>query len=345
MWAEQLAEGDRNQRIRMSQEGWSFQKLYKRGMKHALWLGFAFLTGLTFIGYFYGLRELVADIVAIDVPLATVFWVLLFSGATYLNAGWLQEQLCVYMCPYARFQGAMLDEDSLIVSYDPKRGETRGARKRGQVPADIGLGDCIDCFMCVQVCPVGIDIRNGLQHQCTNCALCIDACDGIMEKMEYKKGLISYTTENRLAGIERKVLRPKLVGYGSVLLLMTLLLSFVLATRVPLELDVIRDRVRLYQQTADGQVLNVYTLKILNMSKTPHVYQISFRGIEGATLVTRDSVLVEAGEVLNVPTSIKIDPDRLTKTNYEIEFMVRAVDDDLLSAKSESSFIGPRPLL
>jgi polyferredoxin len=165
-----------------------------------------------------------------------------------------------------------------------------------------------------------------------------------MQKMAYKKGLIAYTTENRLAGIKRKILRPKLIGYGSVLLVMTLVFATVLATRIPLELDVIRDRVRLYQQTADGQVLNVYTLKILNMSRAPHDYRISFQGIEGATLVTRDSVLVDAGEVLNLPTSIKVDPDILTRTNYKIQFRVQAEDDDLLSADSESSFIGPRPL-
>jgi cytochrome c oxidase accessory protein FixG len=344
MWAEQLVEGDRNQRIRLANEPWSVRKLFKRVVKHGMWLGFAFLTGLTFVGYFYGLRELVIDIIYVEVELIAAFWILFFTGITYVNAGWLQEQLCIYMCPYARFQAAMFDEDTLIVSYDSKRGETRGARKRGQDPADVGLGDCIDCFMCVQVCPTGIDIRNGLQYQCINCALCIDACDGIMQKMAYSKGLIAYTTENRLAGIERKALRPKLLGYGSALLIMSVLFIAVLATRTPLELDVIRDRVRLYQQTADGQVLNVYTLKILNMSKSPHDYRISFQGIEGATLVTRNSVHVEAGEVLNVPTSIKVDPDRLDKTNYEIQFHVRAADNDQLRAMSESSFIGPRPL-
>ncbi len=163
MWAEQLVEGDRNQRIRLAHERWSVQKLFKRVMKHSLWLGFAFLTGLTFIGYFYGLRELVVDLILLDVPLLAAFWILFFSGATYINAGWLQEQLCLYMCPYARFQGAMFDEDTLIVSYDPKRGEARGARKRGQDPADLGLGGCIDCFMCVQVCRTGIEIRNVFQ--------------------------------------------------------------------------------------------------------------------------------------------------------------------------------------
>ena len=344
MWAEQLVEGDRNERMRLAQEPWSIQKLFKRGMKHSLWLGFALLTGLTFVGYFYGLRDLVVDTAFMAVAPAAVIWVLFFSGITYLNAGWMQEQLCIYMCPYARFQGAMFDEDTLIVSYDPNRGEPRGARRRDQDPAEHNLGDCIDCFMCVQVCPTGIDIRNGLQVECINCALCVDACDEIMQKMAYPKGLISYTTENRLAGIKRRVLRPKLIGYGSVLLIMVVVFSAVLATRTPLELDVIRDRVRLYQQTTDGQVLNVYTLKILNMSKSAHDYRISFQGIEGATLVTRESVHVEAGEVLNVPTSIKVDPDRLEKTNYKIQFQVRAADDELLSAISESSFIGPRPL-
>jgi len=246
------------------------------------------------------------------------------------------------MCPYARFQSAMFDEDTLIVSYDERRGEVRGARKKGKNPAEIGLGDCIDCFMCVQVCPVGIDIRNGLQYECINCALCIDACDEIMGKMSYKKGLISYTTENRLAGTKRNSFRPKLIGYGMALLVMLILFSTVLATRVPVELDVIRDRVRLYQQTADGHVLNVYTLKILNMSKFAHEFSINVEGVEGAELVTRKSVRVEAGEVLNVPTSVKVDPETLMKTNYKMRFMVQAADDTRLSTASESSFIGPQ---
>lgn len=344
MWAEQLVEGDRNQRMRLDRERWSVQKLYKKVVKHGMWLGFAFLTGLTFIGYFYGVRELVADIIFMEVAPEAAFWVLVFTATTYVNAGWMREQVCLYMCPYARFQAAMFDEDTLIVSYDARRGETRGARQRGPNPADLGLGDCIDCFMCVQVCPTGIDIRKGLQYECINCALCIDACDEIMQKMAYKKGLIAYTTENRLAGHKQKVLRPRLIGYGSVLLVMFILFTTVLATRTPLELDVIRDRVRLYQQTADGQVLNVYTLKILNMSKSPHDYRISIQGIEGAKFVTRTSVHLEAGEVLNVPTGIKVNPDKLTKTNYKIQFRVHAVDDALLSAVSESSFIGPQPL-
>ncbi len=342
MWAEQLVEGDRNQRIRIDRENWSVLKLSRRIIKHAMWLGFAFITGLTFIGYFYGMRELVADIWSWQVTMVPAFWVLFFTATTYINAGWMREQVCLYMCPYARFQSAMFDEDTLIVSYDERRGEVRGARKKGKNPAEIGLGDCIDCFMCVQVCPVGIDIRNGLQYECINCALCIDACDEIMGKMSYKKGLISYTTENRLAGTKRNSFRPKLIGYGMALLVMLILFSTVLATRVPVELDVIRDRVRLYQQTADGHVLNVYTLKILNMSKFAHEFSINVEGVEGAELVTRKSVRVEAGEVLNVPTSVKVDPETLTKTNYKIRFMVQAADDTRLSTASESSFIGPQ---
>lgn len=344
MWIEQSVEGERNKRIKLDQAPWSFEKVGKRVLKHGAWLGFAFLTALTFVGYFYGIRDLVIDVLQWQVVPAASFWLAFFVIATYVNAGWMREQVCLYMCPYARFQSAMFDEDTLIVSYDPARGEKRGARKRGVEPQLLGLGDCIDCQMCVQVCPTGIDIREGLQYECINCALCIDACDDIMDKMNYPKKLISYTTENRLAGNERHKFRPKLVGYGIMMLLMVSLFVIVLVIRMPLELDVIRDRGRLYQETADGHVLNVYTLKILNKSKQAHRYKIAVTGMSQSHLAGKSEVLVEAGELLNVPVGVKVDPETIDKTNYKIVFSAQAMDDATMKVESASSFLGPKPV-
>jgi cytochrome c oxidase accessory protein FixG len=295
MWVEQSVEGERNQRIKLDQAPWSFEKVGKRFIKHVIWLGFAFLTGLTFVGYFYGIRDLAVDVIQWNVIPVAAFWLAFFTIATYVNAGWMREQVCLYMCPYARFQSAMFDQDTLIVSYNPARGEKRGARKRGVDPGKLGMGDCIDCRMCVQVCPTGIDIRDGLQYECINCALCIDACDEIMGKMNYAKGLIAYTTENQLAGHRPHKIRPKLIGYGLMLLVMVGLFLTVLLNRTPLSLDVIRDRGRLYQETADGYVLNVYMLKVMNMSELDYRYKIAVSGLPEAELAGKSEILVEAG--------------------------------------------------
>src|SRR5690554_2582007 len=232
MWAEQFAEGDRLQRMKLdrtpsllSRQGWNragLEKAVRRFAKHGMWLGFAALTGITFIGYFYPVRDLVIDGIAGNLPLVAVAWVVFFTLATYINAGWLREQVCIYMCPYARFQSVMYDRDTLAVSYDYNRGEPRGKRskKEADQEAQKQLGDCVDCSLCVQVCPVGIDIRDGLQYQCIACALCIDACDSIMEKLELPKGLIRYTTENELEGGKTHIMRPRLLGYAVVMLAM-----------------------------------------------------------------------------------------------------------------------------
>ncbi|MDZ7685084.1 MAG: 4Fe-4S dicluster domain-containing protein [Gammaproteobacteria bacterium] len=224
--------------------------MYRRTLKHSMWIGFALFTGVTFVGYFYGIRELISDAAMFELPPVAAFWTAFFTGATYVNAGWMREQVCKYMCPYARFQAAMFDSDTLIVSYDADRGELRGPRKKGADPEDLGLGACIDCQYCVQVCPTGIDIRDGLQYECINCALCIDACDSIMEKMGYEPGLIAYTTENKLAGHGWTWKRPKLIAYGVALVVMVLVFAATILLRVPLELDVLRSRGQLYQQVS-----------------------------------------------------------------------------------------------
>lgn len=348
MWAEQLAEGDRNQRIKLEKAPWTASKAYKRFLKHGMWIGFALLTGATFVSYFYGIYELLGDAFKLDLPLVTVFWCCFFTLATYINAGWLREQVCLHMCPYARFQSSMFDKDTLIVSYDPARGENRGARKRKDNPAEIGLGDCIDCQMCVQVCPTGIDIRDGLQYECINCALCVDACDSIMDKMGYDRGLVAYTTEHQLEGGVWTWKRPRLIGYGMAVITMLGLFSYNLFTRVPLELDVLRNRGQLFQEVDAGRIQNTYTIKILNMDLHDHTYKLRVVGLPDAILRPDANIFVEGGEIGEISTNVIVDPDFLQSTNTKIEFHIETVLGDqqqaILRASSDSSYLGPRPL-
>lgn len=351
MWAEQLAEGERLQRMKldavpslMSRRGWNragLEKTIRRIFKHGMWLGFAALTGITFIGYFYPIRDLVMDGIAGSLPLMAVAWVIFFTLATYINAGWFREQVCTYMCPYARFQSVMFDRDTLVISYNEKRGEKRGARRRNSDYRSQGLGDCIDCTVCVQVCPTGIDIRDGLQYQCIGCAACIDACDDIMEQMGYDKGLISYTTQNRLAGGEWTWKRPKLLGYGLAMVIMLGLFALTLWQRVPLQIEVTRDRSTLFQELSDGRIENIFTLRIINMDRNDHTYTISVDGLESAVLIPDAPVNVAAGDIHDVLLRIQVPPDSLMRSNQSIDFHVQTLTGNL-EASSESRFIGPQ---
>jgi cytochrome c oxidase accessory protein FixG len=342
MWIEERVEGSRNQRIKLDKVDNSPVKLRKKILKHTLWLFVAFATGLTFVGYFYPIRELVPDLLTLSIVDGwAYFWIGFFTVATYANAGWMREQVCLYMCPYARFQSVMFDKDTLIVSYNPTRGEPRGSRKKGSIPAEENLGDCIDCEMCVQVCPTGIDIRDGLQYECIGCALCIDACDQIMDKMNYPKGLISYTTEMNLEGKESKLLRPKAIGYFALLMIMIGAVIYSISNRIPLQLDVLRDRGSLYQTNAIGFVENGYTLKIVNMLDTPREFTIAIDGLEGASITTRTTIKIGGGEVASIPTVVEIDPKKLNATNVDLRFVVTASDDNNITDKAESRFLGP----
>ncbi len=341
MWIEEKVEGSRNQRMKLDKAAFSFNKVLKKSIKHVLWLLVAFATGLTFVGYFYPMRELVPDIFTFSIDNSwALFWIGFFTIATYVNAGWLREQVCLYMCPYARFQSVMFDADTLVVSYDKERGDPRGSRKRNADYKEQGLGDCVDCGMCVQVCPTGIDIRDGLQYECIGCALCIDACDSIMDKMNYDKGLISYTTEHRLEGKTSHIFRPKSIAYAGLLTVMIGAFAYALITRIPLELDVIKDRGALYQLTGMGQIENAYTLKIMNMTDKDQNFKLSVSGLEGLKISTATDFQVRAGEVYTLPTNVEVDPKHMKDSTYDIDFIIQSVDDATLKAESESRFLG-----
>ena len=254
MWIEWLTEGDRIQRMRLDRVPWTRAKVLRKTAKHALWFGLALVVGVTFVGYFVPIRDLVPRLPRFDVSRMEALWLAVGTLALYADAGWMREQVCIYACPYARFQGAMFDTSTLTIFYDETRGEPRGRRTRSADRAALGLGDCVDCGFCVQVCPTGIDIRDGTQYECIGCAACIDACNEIMTEVGYPKGLVRYATEDGLAGRAAGVLRPRLVAYGAVLAVMIAAFAYGLASRVPLKVDVLRDRARLYRYTAEGSI-------------------------------------------------------------------------------------------
>ncbi len=343
MWVEEKIEGSRNQRIKLDKAPLTANKFTKKALKHSLWLIISLATGIAFVGYFYPIRDLVPDLITLSIESSwAIFWLGFFTLATYGNAGWLREQVCTHMCPYARFQAVMFDQDTLIVSYDESRGERgsgRGTRKKGLDPVQENIGDCIDCNLCVQVCPVGIDIRDGLQYQCISCALCVDACDEIMDKMDYDKGLIRYTNEHALKGNEVHILRPKLIGYALALIFMVSVFAYAVYSRTPLELEVMRDRGALYTNTSDGRVQNSYAVKVLNMSQHAHDFNVQLQGLDKSELVGKTALKLKSGEVGTLPMSIKISSWELKQSRTDVTFIVTR--DDGLVVSKESRFIGP----
>ena len=340
MWAEKVTEGDRNQRMKLDKAPMSASKFGRKLAKHSIWLGVSLAIGITFVGYFTPIRDLVPDLFTLQVGGWALFWVGFFTLATYGNAGFLREQVCIYMCPYARFQSVMFDKDTLIVSYDPRRGEKRGPRKKDADYKAMGLGDCIDCTMCVQVCPTGIDIRDGLQIECIGCAACIDACDTIMDKMNYPRGLISYTTEHNLSGQKTRLARPRLLGYAAVLLIMMSVFTYAIIERPLVKLDVSKDRV-LYRENEQGMVENVYTLKLMNKAQTAQTFVIEASGLDGLVYSGRSEIKANAGELITIPVELSIAPEKLSSSTNDVVFRVQSVDDETIHDDADSRFIGP----
>ena len=413
LWMEQWTEGDRNRRMKLDAGPWTREKWLRKGSKHVLWLVFALWTGFTFVGYFTPIRDLAVRLVPFQWGGWETFWVLFYSLATWGNAGVLREQVCKYMCPYARFQSAMFDRNTLIIAYDPMRGEPRGARKKGKLDsvlqrarglldadtaygyvfsaahhptaasdrdaaalaplsqggdpssaslttdggcgsrtdADLGrrmqspdsqeLGDCIDCTICVQVCPTGIDIRNGLQYECIACGACVDACDSVMDRIGYPRGLVRYTTQNALDGKRVRIVRPRVLVYAG--LLTALLAGFVIGigTRSPLILDVMRDRNALYRVDDQGAIENGYTLRVINKDTRAHRYILHVEGPASVVLRSAPDLSAAAEQVLSVPVTL-IAPAGTVKGKADIRFVLDS-EDGKLHTVEETRFFGPLP--
>ena len=344
IWAERICEGDRNKRMKLDASPWNAEKVLRKGATHAIWLFIALATALAFVGYFYGIRDLVVDLATFQAHPQGVFWVAFFALATYFNAGYMREQVCKYMCPYARFQSVMYDQDTLAVYYDARRGETRGPRKKGIDYKAEGMGDCIDCYWCVQVCPVDIDIRDGMQYECINCGLCVDACNSVMDKMNYPRGLIRFTSEDELETGKTNYLRPRLFGYALVLLAMIGLFTHQVVTRSPIEAEVLRDRgARMYREYR-GEIQNVYTVKINNMDQAAHEFSISIEGKAGLDYSLRKprEIYLQPGEIFAVPIRVSVPAAQLDETKHDIHIVVQAVDNPELIDRHQTVFIGPK---
>ncbi len=347
LWIERKVEGDRTVRMRRDAAPFSAAKLLRKGAKHFLWMTLALWTGFTFVGYFTPIQDLWAEAFTLSFGPWEWFWVNFYGLATYGNAGFLREQVCKYMCPYARFQSAMFDKDTLIVSYDTARGEPRGARSRKAELSSLALGSCVDCTLCVQVCPTGIDIREGLQYECIGCAACVDVCDTVMDKMNYPRGLIRFTTQNALEGqwnarqMWARVLRPRVLIYGAVLLVLCVGLMASLVARTPLKVDVVRDRAALSRIVAGGKLENVYRLQIMNATEQPQRYRIAASGLEGLAVVSDAEVEVGPAESRWVAVRLQVDYGSAAPGSHAIQFSIGDAEGKAhLSEKSV--FLVPR---
>jgi cytochrome c oxidase accessory protein FixG len=342
LWIERACEGRRNQRIKLDAAPWNAEKLLRKGGKQALWIVFAAWTGFTFVGFFTPIIDLARETASLTLSGWETFWIVFYGFATYGNAGFLREQVCKYMCPYARFQSAMFDKDTLVISYDTARGEPRGARKRSADPKALGLGDCVDCEACVQVCPTGIDIRNGLQIECIACAACIDACDEVMDKMNYARGLIGYTTENRRAGKPLHVLRTRTLIYGG--LLAFLLGTFVwgVAHRAPLILEVLRDRNALYRRGSGGAIENSYTVKLVN--KTEGSQRVRLAVADDARVAVADAreMVLPAGQVTSVPLTLRAERADFAGM-IRVKLAARGERDDVVATQTAQFYAPEKP--
>ena len=369
LWIEQKFEGDRNQRMKLDASNWNLNKIFRKFGKHSLWLILALWTGFTFVGYFTPIKELADRVFPYAWSGWELFWVLFYSLATWGNAGFLREQVCKYMCPYARFQSAMFDRNTLIIAYDSLRGETRGSRRKGSLasvlerargllpvdrlnekgfvpfiaadtkPAPEELGDCIDCTLCVQVCPTGIDIRDGLQYECIACGACIDACNSIMDKLDYPHGLIRYTTQQQLEGKASRVLRPRIFIYGFLLLGMFATFAVGIAQRSPLIVDVMRDK-QLYRVNNQGDIENSYTLRLINKAVDSQVYKFRIESDAAVSIGNHVREFSLAAEEVQTLAVTLVAKQGKVKGRADVRFVLESADGSV-TVIEESRFLAP----
>ena len=332
LWIEKKIEGDRSARMRRDAQGLSADKVGRKTAKHLLWLTVALWTGFTFVGYFTPIKELGQEVLQLNMGSWEVFWTLFYGFATYGNAGFLREQVCIHMCPYARFQSAMFDKDTLIVTYDAERGEPRGARSRKADPAFLNLGACIDCTLCVQVCPTGIDIRNGLQYECIGCGACADVCDTVMDKMGYARSLVKNTTENAIknkwteAQTWRHVFRPRILIYSLILAAIVITMVTSLSMRTQFKVNVVRDRGVTARVVAGGKTENVYQLQVMNATETTQRYQITVTGLPGLTVTSDNLVVVQSTQARKLAVRVQAPFEVAGPGSHPIEFQIESLD-------------------
>ena len=349
LWVERKIEGDRTARTKLDQGPLTARKVGLKAAKHTAWAAIGLWTGFTFVGYFTPIRELGHSVLSFGLGPWETFWVLFYGFATYGNAGWMREQVCKYMCPYARFQGAMFDRDTLIIAYDPKRGEPRGARSKS---ADIkvkNLGHCVDCNICVQVCPTGIDIRKGLQYECIGCAACIDGCDQVMDKMGYPRGLIRYSTEHAVEkgedtwrGVIGHLIRPRVLIYSAILAVIVGATITALTLRVPLKVDVIRDRSAMAREVEDGQLENSYRLQVMNTTEEARRYRVSVEGVAGIRIASDTVIEMAPASTRGFPVRVRLPAEAAAGGSQPIRITVADESGSGISVTEKAVFLSPR---
>jgi cytochrome c oxidase accessory protein FixG len=351
LWIERQFEGDRSARMRLDAAPLSFNKAWRKTGKQVAWIVLSLWTGLSFVGYFTPIRELTASILSLGFGPWEIFWILFYSLATYGNAGFMREQVCKYMCPYARFQSAMFDKDTLIVTYDEARGEPRGARSKKADPKALGLGACVDCTLCVQVCPTGIDIRKGLQYECIGCGACVDVCDTVMDKVGYERGLIKFSTQNAMdkgwswAQTLRRIFRPRVLVYTAVLWAIIIGVGVSLWNREPFKVDIVRDRATMARIVAGGKIENVYRLQIMNAAEQNLTFHLQVDGLPGLNLASETEVQVAATESRWVSVRLQLPYDAAPAGSHPIHFRIesRSPNGQSVGQLSEKTvFLVPR---
>jgi cytochrome c oxidase accessory protein FixG len=347
LWIEKKAEGDRSARMRRDAGSWGVDKLGRKALKHFLWLAVALWTGFTFVGYFTPIGVLGREFLSMNMGSWEIFWTFFYGFATYGNAGFMREQVCKHMCPYARFQSAMFDKDTLIVTYDAERGEPRGARSKKADLSTLNLGSCVNCSLCVQVCPTGIDIRDGLQYECIGCGACADVCDTVMDKLGYERGLVKYSTENAVnqrwsrAQTFRHVLRPRVLIYAGILISIVVAMAVSLVFRTPFKLNVMRDRGSLARIVEGGRIENVYRMQVMNATESSQRFHIEVEGVPGVTVVSDKDVAVESTQARWVPVRVQVPYEAAPSGSHVIHFTIELVDGDA-RVSEKSVFIIPR---
>ncbi|UCV11310.1 cytochrome c oxidase accessory protein CcoG [Dechloromonas denitrificans] len=347
LWFEKVIEGERPKRMKLDAEPWSARKLGIKTAKHSVWILFSLWTGITFVGYFMPIHELINDLVSLSPGAWSAFWVVFYAFATYGNAGFLRDQMCRQICPYARFQFVMFDPDTLIIAYDAKRGESRGPRAKNADSKAQGLGDCVDCGICVQVCPTGIDIRNGLQNECIGCAACIDACDQVMDKMNYPRGLIRYSTENAVTrhysamDILRRAVRPRVIIYAAILAALTLATAWSLATRIPLKVNILKDRSSLSREADDGSIENIYRLQIMNTGDQTRRFRITISGNDNLRLGSDEEITVAGGEIGIQSAIVRAESGSIPSGAMPLSFSVTDIADNHVAVTEKTKFWMP----
>ena len=344
---EEKLEGNPAQRRKLDAAPLSTKKLRIKAIKHLSWALIGFITGFSFVAWFYGANNLWQDFFVGRANGAVYAAVALFTGGTYVLAGWLREQTCFWLCPYARIQGVMLDRTTVVPTYDEGRGEPRGRMKKGETETNRSMGDCVDCNQCVAVCPTGVDIRQGQQEGCITCGLCIDACDAVMDKVGRPRGLVRYASLDEMEGkpVQRMVARPRVWVYTTILVVALAGILFGLSTLTAIDLKVLHERAPLFVQLSDGSIQNKYTLKLLNKANDDLSVSVSVEaGVPITVIGAEEPILIKHGEVTPVIVFVKIKRKDLGTESIPLTFVATPTlpSGAEIEAVRESAFFGPR---